>query len=63
MISKIVRVDYNPANKNHRDSLFKFITEAKWDSYFNIKYPYKELPYQLYLETLKYYREQELLKG
>lgn len=59
MISKIVRVDYDPANKEHRDALFTFIDEAKWENYFNLKYPYKELPYQLYLQTLQYYRAQE----
>lgn len=63
MISKIVRVDYDPTNKQHRDALFKFIDEAKWDNYFNLKHPYKELPYQLYLQTLQYYRKQECSTG
>lgn len=63
MKSPITRIDYNPSVKEHRDSLFLFLKEGRWTNHFNIKFPYKELPYQLFLETLDYYRSQEKQMG
>lgn len=59
MKSPIQRIDFDPSIKEHRDALLKFINEGKWDLHFNLKYPYKELPYQLYIELIKYYHGKE----
>lgn len=56
MKSPIQRIDFDATNKEHREALFTFLENGKWTKFFNLKTPYTELPYQLYLETLQYYR-------
>lgn len=56
MKSPIQRIDFDASNKEHRESLFTFMEQGRWTKHFNLKMPYCELPYQLYLETLQFYR-------
>ena len=53
----IQRIDFDASNREHREALFTFLEKGKWTKYFNLKMPYTELPYQLYLETLQFYRK------
>lgn len=56
MKSPITRIEYDATNPAHREALFTFIEKGRWTEYFELKTPYVELPYQLFMETLKYYR-------
>lgn len=56
MKSPIQRIEFNASNKEHRDALFTFLDKGRWVKHFELKTPYIELPYQLYVETLQYYR-------
>lgn len=59
MKSPIQRIEYDASNKEHREALFNFLDKGRWDKHFVLKTPYVELPYQLYVETLNYYRVSE----
>lgn len=55
----IQRIEFDPSKKDHRNALFGFLDKGKWEKHFELKTPYIELPYQLYIETLNYYRASE----
>lgn len=57
MNSPIDRIDYNPANEIHREALYKFMDTQKWTMFFKLKEPGTNLPLQLYMDTLQYFRK------
>lgn len=59
MKSPITRIEFDPSNDYHRDVFYRFLTDRRWTVYFELEYPWLELPAMCSHKIHLYYKDQE----
>lgn len=58
-LNVIKREQFNPKCVKHRKSLYKFIETGKWELHFKANKDCTNLPYQLMVETLMFFKQDD----
>lgn len=55
----IKRVKFDPTSAKHRKALYSFIETGKWSLHFLANKDCTNLPYQLMIETITYFKQND----